>query len=187
VAAAAATAPTSQTTGSTPFVGAIIAPYDAAFCRRQPAAEVTWFRVEDGVGDPPAGPPPAPRRLRAEPLDGDLECRPVAGALSPLIEDGVLSMLAARYAACPSRVDLDERWPSSAATCGTRLAKLRASMASRLPGGAPGHAGMLDRVETALRGAWAAVPVPTPDGAAAVDAAEGAAAAAALEAANGGR
>ena len=152
-----------------PFVGAIVAPYDAATrsARRGGCvAEVAWFRVEPHTGSARAvaaagGGAGVPKRLRpsAPAATGD-----VAAALEALLPSDSLTALAARYAAAPHRAPLLGPWPAAgtgAANGGapsTRLDKLRASIASRLaPLAAPLDAvdAVLDRVVGVLQSAWA--------------------------------
>ena len=152
-----------------PFVGAIVAPYDAATrsARRGGCvAEVAWFRVEPHAGSARAvaaagGGAGVLKRLRpaAPAAAGD-----VAAALDTLLPSDTLTALAARYAAAPHRAPLLGPWPAAGAGAAngggapsTRLEKLRASIASRLaPLAAPVDAvdAVLDRVVGVLQRAW---------------------------------
>ena len=151
--------------GVEPFVGAIVAPYDAR-CRRQPTSDVTWFRVDREAG---AGGGGTARSAAAAAAAGDAagapfrvrddgEPAPRVGASASLASllpsDDALRALAERYAARDSRADLLGAWGGPGG--GTRLAKLCASLASRLPAraSAAAVAALLARVEAALTAAW---------------------------------
>jgi proteasome lid subunit RPN8/RPN11 len=147
-----------------PFVGAIVSPYDAATrsARRGGCvADVSWFRVEPHSGSVRAtaaagGAAVVPKRVRAEaaaPAAGGGDAAP-SSCLAHLLPSDQLAGLAARYAHRPHAAPLLAPWPAAAG--GSRLDKLKASLAARLSGTAPAADvdAVLARVGDVLAGAW---------------------------------